>query len=238
MTQKTWLPAAWTALALGLTLPAGHAAYADPVPFGPDLAGSGWESLTFSGISPTQFSSADPHELTIASTRSSSLLWRVLAEDDWRSISASWRWRVDESVVPAPLDIEGKDDRAIAIFFLFARDEQAARSAAGAGSLSSAMWRSSGAVLSYVWGGDAPAGTVVSFPQMGDAGRQIILHNALAPLGRWTDETVDFRADFTRAFGRPPGPLIAIAIASDSDDTGGANTAAIRALGLAPSERR
>lgn len=217
-----------TLLALTITLPA----RAGSIPFGPDLTASGWRPLTFTGISPTQFTPADAATLNISSEASSSLLWRPLAEADWPSASASWQWRVDASVAPAPLDQKGKDDRAIAIFFLFARDEDAARKSSGSESLSSAMWWSSGSALVYVWGGDAAAGTIVPSPQMGDDGRQIIVHNANAPLSQWTDEAVDLHADFQRAYGRTPGPLIGIAIASDSDDTNGLNIAAIRKLAL------
>jgi hypothetical protein len=227
---------AWTAglvialLALTIVQPA----RAGSIPFGPDLTASGWQPLTFTGISPTQFTPADAATLNIRSEASSSLLWRPLEEADWPVASASWQWRVDASVAPTLLDRKGKDDRAIAIFFLFARDDDAARKSSGSDSLSSAMWWSSGSALVYVWGGDATAGTIVPSPQMGDDGRQIILHNAGAALDRWTDEAVDLRADFQRAFGRAPGPLIGIAIASDSDDTNGLNIASIRGLSLTP----
>ena len=217
---------------LGLDLCPAYAADAQTVVFGPDLVTSGWQDLTFSGLTPTRFSAVDQDELRIVSERSSSLLWRSVEPDAWSTISASWSWRVDRSVSPTPLDVEGKDDRAIAVFFLFARDEDAARAAAGSKSLSSAMWWSSGSALVYVWGGDQPTGAVIPSPQMGDHGQQIILHPANAPLSRWMDEAVDLGADFRRAFGRPPGPLIGIAIASDSDDTGGINIASLRAMTL------
>jgi hypothetical protein len=51
-----------------------------------------------------------------------------------------------------------------------------------------------------------------------------------APMGVWFKETADLRSDFRSAFGRLPGRLVAVAVSSDSDDTGGLNIAAVADL--------
>lgn len=43
---------------------------------------------------------------------------------------------------------------------------------------------------------------------------------------------MDVRGDFRVAFGRAPGSLVAVAVSSDSDDTGGLNIAAVADLDL------
>ena len=39
-------------------------------------------------------------------------------------------------------------------------------------------------------------------------------------LGRWRDYRRDVRADFVKAFGEEPGPLVAVALMTDTDNTG------------------
>jgi len=46
----------------------------------------------------------------------------------------------------------------------------------------------------------------------------------------WFKETADIRGDFRKAFGRLPGTLVAVAISSDSDDTGAQILAAVADL--------
>jgi hypothetical protein len=50
--------------------------------------------------------------------------------------------------------------------------------------------------------------------------------------GKWLTERADLAADFRRAFGRDPGPLVGIAVSADSDDTGASIDAAIDGLRL------
>lgn len=211
---------------------AGIPARAEPVAFGPDLAGQGWKVLTFRALAPVTYAAEGADRLTIRADKASSLIWRGLEENLWARRAARWRWRVQTGVVPTDLSVKGSDDRSIALYFVFARDEAAARSAKGSASLSSAMWWSSGAALVYVWGGNAPRGSIVASPHMGASGKLLIRRPAGEGDGKWLPEQADLAADFRRAFGRDPGPLVGLAISSDSDDTGGLNVAAIEGLHL------
>ena len=47
----------------------------------------------------------------------------------------------------------------------------------------------------------------------------VVKRTAPGPTGQWISETADLRADYRRAFGREPGPLVGIGVSSDSDDT-------------------
>jgi hypothetical protein len=127
---------------------------------------------------------------------------------------------------------KGQDDRAIAIYFAFARDESAARWARGASSLTSAMWWSSGRALVYVYGGSGARGAMLDSPHLGASGKLVIRQPGGTYAGTWLPETVDLIADFRRAFGQDPGPLVGVAVSSDSDDTGGKTAASIADLVL------
>lgn len=221
-----------TTAAISLLVLLAPAARAEPISFGPDLAGQGWKVLTFRSLNPVSYAAEGADRLSIRADRAASLIWRGLDEKLWQTRTATWRWRVQNSVAPTDLAVKGSDDRAIALNFVFAKDEAAARLAKGSTSLTSAMWWSSGAALVYVWGGNASRGSLVASPHMGASGKLILRQPAGVADGRWLPERADLRADFRRAFGREPGPLVGLAISSDSDDTGGLNVAALEALRL------
>jgi hypothetical protein len=65
---------------------------------------------------------------------------------------------------------------------------------------------------------------------MGARGKFIVLRPADAKKGVWFEESVALTKDHMRAFGVPPGLLLAIAISSDSDDTRTRNHAELESL--------
>lgn len=207
-------------------------ASAEPVTFGPTLSGQGWKTLNFRGLKPADFRAEGANRLTIRADGAASVIWRELDEALWDKRQARWRWKVDQSVPATNLAAKGSDDRAIALYFVFAKDEASAKSAKGAASLSSAMWWSSGAALVYIWGGNGARGQVIGSPHMGASGKLVLRQPGGITNAAFLPETADLAADFRRAFGRDPGPLVGIAISSDSDDTKGTNLAAIEGLSV------
>jgi hypothetical protein len=220
-----------TALAMGLCL-AAMQAQAQTIAFGPDLSAQGWRALTFRSLAPVTFSASGALQLGVQAEKAASVIWRELDAESWARRQARWRWKVDSGPPATNLARKGGDDRALALYFVFARDEAAARAAKGATSLSSAMWWSSGAALVYVWGGTGGRDSLVPSPHMGASGKLILRQPGAIADGRWRTETAELEADFRRAFGREPGPLVGVAVSSDSDDTGSLTIAAIEGLAL------
>lgn len=217
------------AAALLTFLPA-MSARAETIPFGPGLAGAGWRTLTFRALEPVTFAAEGLDRLSVRGQAAASLIWRETGERLWDRRRAAWRWRVESGPPATDLSRRGADDRSIAIYFVFARDAAAARAAQGSRSLSSAMWWSSGQALVYVWGGQGARGAMVESPHMGANGRLILRRPGGPGDGRWLSERVDLAADFRRAFGREPGPLVGLAISADSDDTRTQLSAGVEAL--------
>jgi Protein of unknown function (DUF3047) len=205
---------------------------AQVIRFGPDIAAAGWKPLTFRSLTPMGFAAQGPTSLGIKGSKAVSVIWRGLDEGEWSSRSARWRWRVDSGPPATDLGRKGGDDRAIALYFVFARDDAAARAAKGSRSLTSAMWWSSGAALVYVWGGTGAKNAVVASPHMGDSGKLVLRQPGATASGQWLAERADLAADFRRAFGREPGPLVGLAVSADSDDTGAEIIAALDGLTL------
>ena len=179
-----------------------------------------------------QFTATGSGQLDISGTKAASLIWRGLDERDWQARTARWRWRAESGPPATDLTVKGGDDRAIALYFVFAKDDAAARAAKGSISLGSAMWWSSGAALVYVWGGIGAKNAAVASPHMGSSGKLILRQPGNLADGKWQPERADLAADFRRAFGREPGPLVGIAVSSDNDDTGTSTKAAIEGLNI------
>ena len=74
------------------------------------------------------------------------------------------------------------------------------------------------ATLMYVWDAKAPVDSVIINPRT-DRIRKIVVDSGPAELKRWREHRRDVAADFRRAFGEEPGPLVAIAVMTDSDNT-------------------
>lgn len=87
------------------------------------------------------------------------------------------------------------------------------------------------ATLSYVWSAHEPLETVILNPRT-DRIRKLVVATGAGQLGQWLDYRRDVRADFVRAFGEQPGPLLAIALMTDTDNTESALQAWYGALHL------
>ncbi len=74
------------------------------------------------------------------------------------------------------------------------------------------------ATLMYVWDSKAPIDSLIVNPRT-DRIRKIVVDSGPEGLKRWREHRRDVAADFRRAFGEEPGPLLAIAVMTDSDNT-------------------
>lgn len=195
-------------------LAAAVAAAAPPAAASPVLFDDGWREQKFSLFSSNSYR-RDGDSLAIRSDGTVSLLWKALPSGFWQGRTASWRWRVDETVPPTDLTRKGGDDRNISLYFVFLPPEQAA--AAAGKSIRALLDAPEARVLMYVWGGAHDPGEILPSPYVGPRGRSVIRRAA----GTGTAaERVDLARDHRSAFGSAPGSLVGIAVSSDSDDSG------------------
>jgi len=211
-----------TALVLALTI--SGSAHGEALTFGPDLAASGWSVVTFPGVAPANFKASGASAIEVTADAAAGLLWRAVKVQELSITKAHWSWQVEEGVLPTDLTRRGKDDRALAVYFIFGPSADRAKGAMAL--LSSRSVRT----LVYVFGGDKPRGSILPSPHMGERGKFIILRPADAPQRQWLNESVDLVSDHVRAFGQKPSLLLAVAISSDSDDTRGLNRIRLRDL--------
>jgi hypothetical protein len=74
------------------------------------------------------------------------------------------------------------------------------------------------ATLMYVWCNTREPGTVIVNPRT-DRIRKLVVESGSSNLSVWQDYERDIRADYEKAFGQPPGALMAVGIMTDSDNT-------------------
>ena len=70
----------------------------------------------------------------------------------------------------------------------------------------------------YVWCNHDPLEGVLVNTRT-DRVRKIVMESGPGNLHRWLEYERDIRADFFKAFGEPPGALVAIGIMTDTDNT-------------------
>ena len=207
LTRRTTLSLGLGAMG-ALALPGG--AHAAPIPFD-----GSWEHLTFRSLKPNSFT-ASGGSVRVTSQGTSSIFYRILPQALFSSRSAQWSWRVNSSVPPSDLNNPDNDDRNLGVFFVNASDDLAARVRPGT-SISRLLRSRDVQVLMYTWGGNHPKGAVIPSPQARDRLRNIVMRGA-AP-GEFS-ESVDLAADFRRAFGVEMANLVAVAVSSNSENSG------------------
>jgi hypothetical protein len=74
------------------------------------------------------------------------------------------------------------------------------------------------ATLGYVWDTAPPVGRVVVHPRS-DRIRKIVVESGTAGLRQWKRYRRPLAEDFRLAFGEAPGPLLAVAVMTDGDNT-------------------
>lgn len=131
-------------------------------------------------------------------------------------------WKVDALPVGADLQAAESTDAPVRIMLAFEGDRS--QWSARTHRLSELSRLLTGeplpyATLTYVWSSDDPVEAVLHNPRT-DRIRKLVVDSGTAHLGQWRDHRRDVRADFIRAFGEEPGPLVAVALMTDTDNTG------------------
>jgi hypothetical protein len=75
------------------------------------------------------------------------------------------------------------------------------------------------ATLMYIWGNRSPRETVIPNKHTSRV-RMIVVETGRDKLGSWQDVTRNVVEDYRRAFGEEPGRISAVAIMTDTDNTG------------------
>lgn len=210
-------------LALAFQLVASKSALAElTIPIAPDLTKIGWEVLEFDNIPVSDFIGTKDGVLEVRANKSSSVLYRKLADDPVQVSQLSWSWEVIDGLPATDLTKTDGDDRVLALHVVFADDSFTAKLAG----MMSPFAR--GRVLTYVWGDDQMR--EFAHPHLPDKAWMMIKRTSDTQSGKWLDETVDLNADFKRAFGDDAPPVAYIGISGDADDLGATCFGRVRSI--------
>ena len=154
--------------------------------------------------------------------KSMSGLIHTIRVDTRRFPLLRWRWKVAAPVAEADMTQKRGDDYAARVYVMF--DYPAARlpfSTRMKMQLAESIYgqKIPAAALNYVWDNRQPVGTIQANTYT-DRARMVVLRSGAGQAGQWITETRDLRADFRAAFGEEAPDVVALAIATDTDNTG------------------
>ncbi|PKO86342.1 MAG: hypothetical protein CVU18_15420 [Betaproteobacteria bacterium HGW-Betaproteobacteria-12] len=155
--------------------------------------------------------------------QSMALLARPLSADLQQTPILCWRWRIDAPVAAADMTKKSGDDYAARVYLSFAvPPEQLGLATRVKLRLARAIYGAQvpDAAINYVWDNRHPVGTLQDNAYT-DRARMLVLRSGAAEAGRWVSERRDLAEDFRRAFGDLAGRPNGLAIATDTDNTGG-----------------
>jgi hypothetical protein len=185
-----------------------------------------WRDQALPGVgTPTRYSPTvdeDGAHVASMSRCSASALTLALPDLDLASTPRlRWRWRVD-----TPLDIPDErvregDDFAARVYVLFAFDPESATAGEQVLHTFQSLVHGDdvpGTAVVYVWSSGEPEGERWDNPFTASSG---MVSLGPAVTGTWRDAVVDVPADYRALFGRPPPPVLGIALMTDSDNSCG-----------------
>ena len=183
-----------------------------------------WVHQTFPGkrASRYQYERKDGRDaLMVKAVSSLSAMRQTVRVESDQLGKLRFSWMVPQLIAAADLAHRDGDDSPVRIVLAFEGDR--ARFSAKDAALSELSELLTGeplpyATLMYVWSNQAALGTVVVNPRP-DRIRKVVVGRGPAQIGRWREYRRDVRADFVRAFGEEPGPLRAVALMTDTDNT-------------------
>ncbi len=184
----------------------------------------GWHPVLLPGKAATVYTRADKDgrpALRAVSERSASMWRRRVDLPPERLGEVSFSWWVPQALEHASVADVDREDAAVRVIFAFGGDHARLPLRTRAMfDLAEALTgeRPPYATLMYVWDAHLPVGSVVVNPRS-DRIRKIVVDSGAGPLRQWRDHRRNLADDFRRAFGEEPGPLVSIAIMTDSDNT-------------------
>jgi hypothetical protein len=183
-----------------------------------------WQDVALPGKTATDYRwerQAGQRELVARADASASIFRRRMhkAPEALRDVEFGW-WAQS---LPEGADVSepGRTDAAARVMFAF--DGDARRLSARNQLLFDLARTLTGeappyATLVYVWDAAAPVGTVIVHPR-NDRVRKIVVESGTGALRQWRRYRRSLVDDYRLAFGEPPGPLLAVAVMTDGDNT-------------------
>lgn len=170
---------------------------------------SGWKTRVFAGETSYSLERTGGKKALRADSRAAaSGLYREIKVDLGKTPILNWSWKVDHVPVGADERTRAGDDYPARVYVVFSGGPY--------------FWRTR--AINYVWSSQQPVDSSWPNAFTGNS-RMIAVESGTSRAGGWVNERRDVRADYRRQFGEYPGSIDAVAIMTDTDNTGTAVTA-------------
>ncbi|WP_020407748.1 DUF3047 domain-containing protein [Hahella ganghwensis] len=187
---------------------------------------SGWKPVTFPKISTHTIYQTTVEEgvesIKAYSNQSASGLIRELAYSTEQFPYLQWQWKISSIYIKGDYRKKSGDDYPARVYVTF-----------DTSGVELSWWeemqvktyemiygeRPPLATLSYIWANRGEIGTIADNPYTSRV-KMIIVQSGNDNAGQWVSERRNLREDFKAAFGYEPPSVAAVAIMTDSDNTG------------------
>jgi len=165
---------------------------------------AGWERKRFKGD--TEYSIVREGGSTVVKARSSAAasgLFRKVQLDPLQYRYLRWKWKVAEPLRGVAEKTKAGDDYSARVYVVFP---------------GVFFWQTK--AINYVWASRLPKEESFPNPFTGNA-MMVVVESGTEKAGAWVSEQRDILNDYQRLFGGEPRQLGAIAVMTDTDNTGG-----------------
>ncbi|MBK7541851.1 MAG: DUF3047 domain-containing protein [Candidatus Competibacteraceae bacterium] len=168
-----------------------------------------WQTKSFMGETHYTFDNQSGQPALFADSRgTASGLYREIRVDLQRTPWLNWSWRVNKVLSGLDERTKAGDDYPARVYVVV--------------SGGAAFWKTRSLV--YVWSSSQPAGATWNNAFTSNA-RVMALRSGTKDAGRWASEKRDIRADFRQLFGEAIDAIDAVALMTDTDNSGQSATA-------------
>ena len=168
----------------------------------------GWESKSFKGM--TEYVLVQEGDRTVVrahSIASASGLFKKVRLDPTRFRQLRWSWKIAATIAHGNETIKNGDDYAARVYVIFP---------------GRFFWQTK--AINYIWANRLPKGNAIPNAFSGNA-MMVAVESGSEKKGVWITEERDVLADYRRLFDEEPREIGAIAIMTDTDNTGDEATA-------------
>ncbi len=164
---------------------------------------SPWKEKSFSGRTDYRIVDSDRGRVIRAESRAAaSGLYREIRFDPREYPVLAWSWKIQGVLEKGDETKKAGDDYAARVYVVFP---------------TALFWRTK--VLNYIWANKLPKGDSVPNPFLKNA-MMIAVESGNSQAGRWVEEKRNLVEDYRKAFGTDPPEAQAVAIMTDTDNTG------------------
>lgn len=166
----------------------------------------GWEQKSFKGETRYQLQTLDGVMVLKAdSYAAGSGVFKEQRIDLEKTPFLNWSWRIDNRLPGLNEQSKSGDDYAARVYVVIK------------GGL--AFWQTK--AINYVWSSNTPKDTIWPNAFAGDHAMMLALRGPEAPLAVWQTEKRNVRADLQKLFGKDFQAIDAVALMTDTDNSGG-----------------